>query len=123
MSRDDRSRQNSGTKPNSGSLFKNDKRRNNNDPQYTGNAVIECPDCGNRFEAWLNAWLNEARSGLKYFRIGFREKQASPPRREERDFDNGRGRNDSRDFDRDRDNSRGRNDNPPMEDFDDDIPF
>ncbi len=63
-------------KPNTGSLFKNEKKREGKqDAEYTGSALIE----GEEF--WVNAWVNEVKSGenagKKYFAMQFKPKQQS----------------------------------------------
>jgi hypothetical protein len=61
-------------KPNSGSLFRNEKmREGKQDAEYTGSALI------NGVEYFVNAWVNEIKSGerqgKKYFNMHFKTKQ------------------------------------------------
>lgn len=61
-------------KPNSGTLSRNDKmREGKQDAEYTGSALID------GVEYWLNAWVNEFKSGpnqgKKYFSVKFNPKQ------------------------------------------------
>ena len=54
--------------PNSGTLGKNDKPKNENSPTYTGKAEIE------GVEYWINAWVKEGPSG-KFFSLSFKAKE------------------------------------------------
>ena len=54
-------------KENRGSLFRNNKKENENQPDYRGDALI------NGKQVWLSAWLNEGKNG-KYFSISFQDK-------------------------------------------------
>lgn len=57
-------------KPNSGSLFKNDKKEKDTHPDYTGNALI-----GGE-EYWISAWLKETKGGKKkFFSFSFKPKE------------------------------------------------
>jgi hypothetical protein len=49
--------------PNSGILFRNDrKREGSNDPDYKGTCDIQC-QCGRRFTRKLGGWIKEGRNG------------------------------------------------------------
>lgn len=65
-------------KPNSGSLFRNENRRPDKarddgsvikDAEYTGSAIID------GVEYFVDAWVNEAKTGRKYFGLRFKPKQ------------------------------------------------
>ena len=61
-------------KPNTGSLFRNEKmREGKQDAEYTGSALID------GVEYYVNAWVNEIKSGekqgKKYFNMQFKPKQ------------------------------------------------
>lgn len=81
---------------NSGSLFKNDRKEQDNHPDYTGSAKIQ----GREF--YISAWLKESKGGKKFFSFSFKPKLASdkssPP-------------------------TGGKNDRRPPAEFNDDIPF
>jgi hypothetical protein len=62
--------------PNSGILFKNEKRRNDRDPGYQGSVDITCPDCARRFQMWISAWVKEGRKG-KFFSLSFKAKDSA----------------------------------------------
>ena len=62
-------------KENSASLFKEEDKKNENGPDYTGDGLIE----GKRLR--LAAWINESKGGKKYLSIQFsepRERQEQP---------------------------------------------
>jgi hypothetical protein len=49
--------------PNSGILFRNDKRREGSkDPDYKGTCDIQC-GCGRRFTRLLGGWIKQGRNG------------------------------------------------------------
>lgn len=61
---------------NKGVLFKNHKRRNDNDPVYTGSINVDGKDC------WLSAWLKDnSKTGEKFMSLSVRPKdiQATRP--------------------------------------------
>lgn len=62
------------TKPNTGSLFKNDKGDNPARPDYKGSLNIEGVD------GWISAWLKESKDGKKYMSLSWqpKDKQAAP---------------------------------------------
>lgn len=64
------------TKPNTGSLFRNDRKESDTHADYKGQAVI------GGVEFWLDAWLNESSNGTKYMALKFKPKQASSGRGE-----------------------------------------
>ena len=53
------------TKDMTGSLFKNDKPKNDRSPPYTGKVKIEGK------EYWINGFVNEKKDGGKYFGLTF----------------------------------------------------
>jgi hypothetical protein len=55
-------------RPNSGSLFRNDKASKPTDPTHTGQADI----AGEAYR--VSAWVNEAKDGRKYFSLKFTAK-------------------------------------------------
>lgn len=55
-------------KPDSGSLFKNDKREKETQPQAKGSALI------GGVEYWVSAWTNDAKDGSKYQSLKFSRK-------------------------------------------------
>jgi hypothetical protein len=62
-------------KPNTGSLFKNDRKESDTHPDYKGSALIGGVD------HWLDAWINEDRNGNKYMSLKFKPKEGAQPRR------------------------------------------
>ena len=64
-------------RPNSGSLFKNEKQKENH-PDYKGSAMI------NGVEMWMSAWLKTGANGTKFMSFSFQPKeqqQAQPAAR------------------------------------------
>ena len=62
-------------RPNSGSLFKNEKQKETH-PDYKGSAMI------NGVEMWMSAWLKTGANGTKFMSFSFQPKeqqQAAPP--------------------------------------------
>lgn len=55
-------------KPNTGSLFKNDRKESDTHADYRGSALIDGVD------HWLDAWINESSSGVKYMSLKFKPK-------------------------------------------------
>lgn len=64
-------------KPNSGALFRNDKREGDNQPNAKGDCIIDGA------EYWVSAWTNTAKDGAKYQSLKFtrkdEEKKTSEP--------------------------------------------
>jgi uncharacterized protein (DUF736 family) len=56
-------------KPNTGSLFKNDRKETDQHPDYNGSINV------NGVEMWLNAWLRTSANGRKYMSLSVRPKQ------------------------------------------------
>lgn len=57
-------------KPNTGSLFKNDRKETESHPDYKGSALIDgLGDC------WLDAWINTAKDGSKYMSLKLKPKE------------------------------------------------
>lgn len=54
--------------PNSGALFKNDRKEQPNHPDYKGSAEIDGVDY------WLSAWIKEGKSG-KFMSLSFKPKE------------------------------------------------
>ena len=63
-------------KPNSGSLFKNDKGENPNRPDYTGNCLVNGKVL--RISAWINTIKTGEKAGNKYMQLNFQEPKADP---------------------------------------------
>jgi hypothetical protein len=71
-------------KPNSGSLFRNDRKEEDNHPDHTGTCNIDGK------EYYINAWVKEGRNGgKKFFSMSFKPKlardRAVPPTGGKRD--------------------------------------
>jgi len=52
-----------------GALFKNNKRTNDKQPEYTGNCEI------NGQEFWVSAWIKESQNGTKFFSMSYTPKE------------------------------------------------
>jgi hypothetical protein len=63
--------------PNSGIMFRDDRKRIDRDRDYKGSADITCPDCGNRFQMWLSGWIKNGRRG-KFLSLAFKPMEARP---------------------------------------------
>jgi hypothetical protein len=61
--------------PNSGILFKADRKRSDRDRDYKGSADITYPDCGSRFHMWLSGWIKQGRRG-KFLSLSFLAKDS-----------------------------------------------
>ncbi len=57
-------------KPNSGSLFRNDKKETDAHPDYTGSGLVD-----GMGDVWLSAWINTAKDGSKYMSLKFKPKE------------------------------------------------
>ena len=60
-------------KPDTGSLFKNDKRESDSHPSYKGSAFVG----GEHY--WVDLWINEAKDGSKWLNLKFRPKEDRAP--------------------------------------------
>jgi hypothetical protein len=56
--------------PNSGILFKNDRKKGDRDPDYRGSVDISC-GCGRRFTRKLAGWIKQGRNG-KYLTVSLK---------------------------------------------------
>lgn len=61
-------------KPNTGSLFKNDRKEADTHPDYKGSALID-----GLGECWLDAWINTAKDGSKYMSLKIKPKDGQTP--------------------------------------------
>ncbi len=71
-------------RPNSGVLFKNDRKEQPNHPDYKGQAEV------NGQSVWISAWIKEGKSG-KFMSLAFSEKTQQqggkpPPRNNSKPF-------------------------------------
>jgi uncharacterized protein (DUF736 family) len=60
-------------RPDTGSLFRNDKKESDTHADYKGAALI------NGVEHWVDAWINTSNSGTKYMALKFKPKDARAP--------------------------------------------
>ena len=49
--------------PNSGILFRNDRKQEDRHPDYNGTADVDCPQCGPRTHWRLASWIKQGRKG------------------------------------------------------------
>lgn len=56
-------------KDNTGTLFKNENPKSDKSAPYTGSAKID------GIEYFCNAWINESKTGKKYFKLSFKAKE------------------------------------------------
>jgi len=52
-----------------GALFKNNKRTEERQPEYTGNCEIDGK------EYWVSAWVRESKNGNKFFSMSYTPKE------------------------------------------------
>jgi uncharacterized protein (DUF736 family) len=62
-------------KPNTGSLFKNERKEADTHPDYKGSALVD-----GLGECWLDAWINTAKDGSKYMSLKIKPKEAQQQR-------------------------------------------
>jgi len=65
-------------KPNSGSLWPNDKKTDEKHPDRTGEILLECPHCQAQWQAFLDGWLKKTVNGKQFLsvRVKAKTKQA-----------------------------------------------
>jgi uncharacterized protein (DUF736 family) len=68
------------TKDGEGSLFRNDKKRAETDPDYNGSARLNGADYS------INGWKKTAKSGLSYLKLSLRPKEENSGRATKPDF-------------------------------------
>lgn len=56
---------------NSGALFKNDQRRNENSPNARGSAEVQCPCCNVISKFWVSAWTKISKKNEPYQSLAF----------------------------------------------------
>ena len=61
-------------KPNSGTLFQNDRKESETHADRTGDSLIECPHCHAQFEAWLNGWIKTTKAGKQFLSLSIKPK-------------------------------------------------
>lgn len=81
-------------KPNSGSIFSNDRKESDKHPDRTGQALIECPHCGKSWSSWLNCWLKKTKDGAPYLSLSFKPKEDRGGQGQRSGGGGGRGRDD-----------------------------
>lgn len=59
----------------SGALFRNEEKRHDKSPDYTGTATVD------GVEYRMAAWINESRAGRKYMKIKFEMRDRTEPAR------------------------------------------
>ncbi len=69
-------------RPNSGSIFPNDRKTEESHADRTGQVYLECPHCGKTWSSWINGWLKskdgkplKTKDGKPYMSLSFRPKQ------------------------------------------------
>lgn len=58
---------------NSGSIFRNEKKEKDTQPDYTGSAMID----GREF--WVSAWLKTSANGRKFMSFAYKPKDEQQP--------------------------------------------
>lgn len=54
--------------PNSGIISKNDRKKTDKHPDYTGSAEVD------NVEYWVSGWINESPDGRRYLKLSFTQK-------------------------------------------------
>jgi hypothetical protein len=74
--------------PNSGILFREEKKSNPRGPDYRGEAKLDCPHCARNIELRLSGWIKVGRAGSKFLSLAFRsravERRGEAPAADER---------------------------------------
>jgi hypothetical protein len=65
--------------PNSGILFREEKKSNPRGPDYRGEGRLDCPHCARSIELRLSGWLKVGRAGSKFLSLAFRSKAVGRP--------------------------------------------
>jgi hypothetical protein len=65
-------------KDNTGSIFANDKKAADNDPDGKGSAKID------GVEYWVSSWVNQTKDGRLYRKLSFKPKEAKVDHQNER---------------------------------------
>jgi hypothetical protein len=60
--------------PNSGILFREEKKTKLTSPDYKGQATLDCPHCARSIELRLSGWLKVGRAGSKFLSLAFRSR-------------------------------------------------
>jgi hypothetical protein len=61
---------------NSGALFPNDRKRDDNDRDHNGKCEVTCPHCDKSGQHWISAWDNVSRAGKRYMSVKFQPQDA-----------------------------------------------
>lgn len=64
-------------KPNSGSLFVNDKKEADNHPDFRGSAIVE------GVEVWISGWKKRTKDGKQWLSLAFKPKDEQTRVRDE----------------------------------------
>jgi len=73
-------------RPDTGSLFVNDRKTTENHPDRTGTAEIQCPHCTALASFRVSGWLKTSKAGIKFMSLSFRPKEARPARNGDLNF-------------------------------------
>ena len=75
---------------NRASLFKNDRKTQDNHPDYKGDACVLCPHCGAVADHWLSAWIKPMKNKVgKWMSVSIQPKDApaAPSQQKPMDID------------------------------------
>ena len=69
---------------NSGALYRNDQKNQQNHPDHRGMATVQCPCCQAKTDFWLSAWIKTAgpqskNPGSKFFSMAYTPKDQQAP--------------------------------------------
>lgn len=57
-----------------GSMFVNNRKEKDSEPDRKGDAKVACPHCKAEFEAWLSGWLDKTKDGSTYLSMSIKAK-------------------------------------------------
>ena len=65
-------------KPNTGSVFNNERKESDSHPDRSGSAQITCPHCDASFGMWLSGWIKKSETKGNWLSLAFKPKEAKP---------------------------------------------
>jgi hypothetical protein len=63
---------------NNGSVFVNDRKERDNQPDRTGDGKIKCPCCEETFDVWISGWIKKRQGKPPFMSMAFTPKDNQP---------------------------------------------